>query len=377
MGPLDGVRVLDLSRLLPGPYCSMLLADYGAEVIKVEDPGLGDYLRGIPPLVEGTSAYFLALNRNKKSLSLNLKEAEGVAILRRLAETADVVLESFRPGVADRLGVGYADLKAVNPRLIYCSLTGYGQTGPLRERSGHDLNYMALAGALAQLRPGAEDLPVLPGIQVADIAGAMYAATSISMALFARERTGAGTYLDVAMLDAAMSWLPFVAARTFVEGSAPGPGATELNGAVARYAVYRTADGKAVALAALEEKFWHAFCKAAGHPEWRQERSEAVLKAALGGFFAERSREEWAAWAEGKDICLEPVLAFDEAIEHPQVRARGLVATDQLRSPVPYPDVEAGPRTPPPRLGEHTEAILAELGIDRAECQSLRERAIL
>lgn len=377
MLPLEGVKVLDLSRLLPGPYCSMLLADYGAEVIKVEDPGLGDYLRWIPPLIEETSAYFRVLNRNKKSVTLNLKDPEGVAILRRLAEKADVVLEGFRPGVADRLGVGYADLKAVNPRLIYCSLTGYGQTGPYRDRSGHDLNYMALAGALDQLRPGADALPILPGVQVADIAGAMYAAQSITMALFARERTGEGTYLDVAMLDAAMSWLPFVAARTFAAGAAPRPGSTELNGALARYAVYRTADGGAVALAALEEKFWHAFCAAAGHPEWRQERSVETLRQSLAAFFAGRTRDEWAAWAEDKDVCLEPVLDFREALEHPQVRARELAAVDQLRSPVPYPGVEAGPRTPSPRLGEHTAEILAELGIDSSQVQSLRERAVL
>lgn len=377
MLPLEGVRVLDLSRLLPGPYCSMLLADYGAEVIKVEDPGLGDYLRWYPPMVEETSAYFVALNRNKKSVTLNLKDPEGVALLRRLAETADVVLESFRPGVADRLGVGYSDLKAMNPRLIYCSLTGYGQTGPYRDRSGHDLNYMALAGALAQLRPGPDALPILPGVQMADIAGAMYAAQSITMALFARERSGAGAYLDVAMLDAAMSWLPFVAARTFAEGTAPRPGITELNGALARYGVYGTADGKAVALGALEDKFWHAFCAAAGHPEWVKEPSEDTLRRALSEFFTGRSRDEWAAWAREKDLCLEPVLEFDESLDHPQVQARRLVATNQLRSPVPFPGVDAGPRTPSPRLGEHTAEILGELGLDPSEVQSLRERAVL
>lgn len=377
MLPLEGVRVLDLSRLLPGPYCSMLLADYGAEVLKVEDPGTGDYLRWYPPLVEGTSAYFRALNRNKKSLTLNLKDPEGVGILRRLAETADVVLEGFRPGVADRLGVGYADLRAVNPRLVYCSLTGYGQTGPYRDRSGHDLNYMALAGALAQLRPASDAPPILPGLQVADIAGAMYAAQAITMALFARERTGEGAFLDVAMLDAAMSWLPFTAARTFAEGKAPEPGQTELSGALARYGVYGTADGRAVALGALEDKFWRAFCAAAGHPEWMQERSEEVLKRALSAFFAEKTRDQWVSWAADQDLCLEPVLSFEEAIEQPQVRARGLVATDQLRAAVPYPGVDAGPRTPPPGLGEHTEAILAELGIDPAGCRSLRDRAVL
>lgn len=375
MRPLEGVRVLDLSRLLPGPYCSLLLADYGAEVIKVEDPGLGDYLRAIPPLVEGTSAYFQALNRNKQSLTLNLKDPEGVALFRRLAKEADVVLESFRPGVADRLGVGYQDLQAVNASLVYCAVTGYGQTGPLRDRSGHDLNYMALSGALAQLT--GEAGPILPGVQVADMAGAMYGAFSIMMALYAREKSGKGTFLDVAMLDSAMTFLPFAAARARAQGRAPRVGETELTGAVAHYGTYRTKDGRFVALGALEEKFWRAFCLAAEHPDWLLERSQSTLREVLSSFFLTRTQAEWAEWAVGKDICLDPVLELHEAFQHPQIQARGMVDAQALSAAVPFPGAAVGPSTPAPKLGEHTDAILRQLGLSDAQRDELRARAVL
>lgn len=371
--PLSGIRVLDFSRLLPGPFCSMLLADYGAEVIKIEDPASGDYLREVPPLVNGTGAYFQALNRNKKSLSLDLKAREGVEIVHSLAQTADVVLETFRPGVADRLGIGHEALRQVNSRLVYCSLTGYGQTGPYRERSGHDLNYLALAGALDQFAAAPEALPILPGLQLADMAGAMYAAFGIAMALQERERTGTGRYLDVAMLDGVLSWLPFAAARTHLQGHAPRVGETELTGATARYAVYRTSDERSVALAALETKFWQRFCEASGHLEWLT-TTEALLKHELSMFFAKKTQAEWIAWAEGKDLCLEPVLALHETLAHPQVRARGMAQPPGLGPVIPL--AGAGPHSPVPGLGEHTTAILGGLGMNEDEQKVLRDRGV-
>lgn len=374
--PLSGVRVLDFSRLLPGPFCSMLLADYGAEVIKIEDPGFGDYLREVPPFTDGTGAYFKALNRNKQSITLNLKEPAGVAIVHRLTETADVVLETFRPGVVDRLGVGYEALNRVNSRLIYCSLTGYGQTGPYRDRSGHDLNYLALAGALAQFAADSEALPILPGLQVADMAGAMYAAFGIVMALSDRDRTGEGAYLDVSMLDGVLSWLPFTAARTFAQGQAPRPGETELTGGTARYATYRTADGRGIALAALEEKFWQAFCHASGHLEWLSTSSEQQLKTELAAFFAKKTQADWITWTEGKDICLDPVLAFHETLDHPQVRARGMGQAPGQLGPV-IPLAGTGPGNPSPRLGEHTATILSGLGMSEEVQRSLRDSGVI
>lgn len=383
MLPLEGVRVLDLSRLLPGPYCSMLLADYGAEVLKVEDPGIGDYLRATPPMQEGESVYFGGINRNKQSLTLNLKDPEGVAIFRRLAEAADVVLESFRPGVAERLGIGYEALKAQNPGLVYCSLTGYGQTGPMRDRSGHDLNYVALAGQLdqessfAEIFDGEAPPTRMPSLQVADMAGAMYAAFSIVAALLGRERSGQGTYLDVAMLDAALSLQPLQVAEALALGSRRPVGV--LSGMSPRYHVYWTQDGHAMALGALEDKFWEAFCEAACHPEWRQmdggKRSYG-LHTELAAFFRERTREEWVEWARDKDVCLEPVSSIPEALEQPQVKARGLVKEGAMRSPVPIPGENVGQRTPAPRLGEHTDAVLRELGLSGEEIRALHERGV-
>lgn len=389
MLPLEGVRVLDLSRLLPGPYCSMLLADYGAEVIKVEDPGLEDYLRAIPPMVEGESVYFRGINRNKRSMTLNLKDLEGVKIFRRLAEKADVVLESFRPGVAERLGIGYEALKAQNPRLVFCSLSGYGQTGPLRDRSGHDLNYVALAGQLDQPMPP-QDLrvdgppppgPSMPRLQAADMAGAMHAAFSIVSALLGRERTGEGTYLDVAMLDAALSLQPLQVAEVLATGNRSP--VSVLSGGSYRYKLYWTKDHKAVALGALEDKFWEPFYEAF-HKEFGEAERQHVFEfeppylpgSDLAVLFRQRTRDEWVQWANDKDICLEPVLSLPEALEHPQVVARGLVAGDSLRSPVPIPGEDVGPRTPAPKLGEHTETILTELGLSAAEIRSLRERGV-
>ncbi|MFN2581930.1 MAG: CaiB/BaiF CoA transferase family protein, partial [Candidatus Dormibacteria bacterium] len=263
MTALDDVRILDLSRLLPGPFCSLILADLGADVIKVEDTSAGDYLRWMPPLAGEYSAMFHALNRNKRSVSLDLKRPEGRDAFLQVAESADVVLESFRPGVMERLGLGYDTLHARNPRLILCSISGYGQDGPYRERAGHDLNYASLAGVLSI--DGVEDgLPAMPPLQVADLGGgALHAAVAILAALHQRARTGEGQWCDIAMLDGLISWMAPHAATYFATGDVPAPHSLILNGRHPCYRMYRCADG-AVSVAALEQKFWDALVRALG-----------------------------------------------------------------------------------------------------------------
>lgn len=371
---LSGVRVLDLTRLLPGPFCSLLLADYGAEVIKIEDPVQGDALRDFPPRVGETGAYYAALNQGKRSMTLDLKDSAARDAFLKLCESADVVLEGFRPGVATRLGVGPEQVRAHHPRMVYASLSGFGQTGPWRDRPGHDLTYLALSGALSQLLPPGKPA-TLPGLQVADQAGAMYAAFAIMMALWRRERTGQGATLDVAMLDGALSWLPFAASRAQAQGMASPPGTTELTGALARYGVYLAADGGRVALAALEDKFWRAFCQAADHPEWLEERSEPRLQAAVAAFFAAQPRAHWEAWALERDLCLEPVLELHEALRHPQIVARGLPRAGRIGPAVPWPG--AGAETMVAPRGADTERILASLGLDEAEIRRWRQRGAI
>ena len=269
--PLEGMRVLDLSRLLPGGFCSLLLSDFGAEVLKVEDTGMGDYVRWAPPFYEGAdrsaaSALFLALNRGKRSIRVDLKSAEGREVLLRLVRGADVLLESFRPGVLDRLGVGYDVLRAENPGLVYCAITGYGQDGPFRDRAGHDLDYLARVGLLG-LTGDADGPPVQAAGQIADLGGgALMAAFGILAALRERDRSGEGQLVDVSMADGALSWLAMVAARYFADGAAPARGGLELGGALLCYRPYRCADGW-VALGALEPKFWQAWCRGVGRED--------------------------------------------------------------------------------------------------------------
>ncbi|HEV7460252.1 MAG TPA: CoA transferase, partial [Solirubrobacteraceae bacterium] len=266
--PLEGVRILDLSRLLPGGFCSLLLADLGADVLKVEDTGMGDYVRWAPPYYEGAedsakSAMFLALNRNKRSIRINLKEEGGRHVLLRLVREYDVLLESFRPGVLDRLGVGYDRLREENPALVYCAITGYGQDGPYRDRSGHDMNYLGLIGLLG-LTGDRDGPPVQAAGQVADLGGgALMAAVGILAALRERERSGQGQLVDVSMADGSLAWLAMVAGRYFADGVTPQRGDAELAGALVCYRPYACADGW-VTLGALEPKFWAAWCRGVG-----------------------------------------------------------------------------------------------------------------
>jgi alpha-methylacyl-CoA racemase len=387
--PLEGVKVLDLSRLLPGGFCSLLLADFGAEVLKVEDTGAGDYVRWAPPLYDGAaqsaqSALFLALNRNKRSIRVNLKEEGGREVLLRLAREYDVLLESFRPGVLDRLGVGYERLREANPGLVYCAISGYGLDGPYTERSGHDMNYLGLIGLLG-LTGERDGPPIQPAGQIADIGGgALMAAFGILAALRERDRSGEGQVVDVSMADGALSWLAMVAARHFAEGTVPHRGDLELAGSIVCYRPYACRDGW-VTLGALEPKFWQAWCRGVGREDLIEKQFEAPgseTHAEVERIFLERTREEWRAFASEHDCCLEPLLDLDEALDSELVRAREMVVeldqpgagkVKQLNTPIKMSRTPGGVHAPGPVLGEHTDEVLAAAGYSEEDIAELKE----
>ncbi len=376
--PLDGIRVLDLSRLLPGPFLTMVLADMGADVVKVEDPRVGDYMRQIPPAKAGMSGRFLAVNRGKRSLALDLKSDAGRDAFLKMVERADVVVESFRPGVMARLGVGWEALERRNGRVVLCSISGYGQDGPYVERAGHDLNYIGLAGVLAMGGAGA---PAIPGVQIADLAGgALWGATAVLGALVGRGRTGRGAHLDISMTEGALALLCAEMGNLDSGGEVPTRGHATLNGGLACYSVYETGDGKYLSVGALEPKFWLGFNRAIGRREdvselvAPPERQEAV-RAEVQAILRTRTRDQWVEILAAHDCCCEPVLEIDEVLAHPLHRARQVFTQTtaggeqvlQVRTPV-------GPaRTDrlAPRLGEHSREVLAEYGFDETEIAAL------
>lgn len=389
--PFSGVQILDLSRLLPGPLCSMLLADFGADVIKIEDPKGGDYIRNWPPFLGKNSGFHTVLNRNKRSLTLNLKHPEGREIFLRLVRNADVVLESFRPGVMDRLGIGYEVLRRENPRLIYCAITGYGQEGERAQRAGHDINYLAISGVLSYC--GRDGEPILPGVQIGDIGGgALLAAFSIAMALYMREKTGRGDFIDVSMTDGlllfnALRWGKFLA-----DGKAPQPGDDMLNHGLACYNIYRTKDGRYMTLGALEPQFWKAFCEAVGHPEWNNPsyfepgEHQRALKEAISRIFAEKTQADWVDFFKHVDCCCEPVRNLDEVIHDGELEAKGMVvcmvdeysrAYRQLGVVLRCKDIHGSIARPAPELGEHTDEILRHLGMGSKVVKELKTKGVV
>ncbi len=387
--PLSDVKVLDLTRLLPGGFCSLLLADFGAEVLKVEDTGMGDYIRWSPPYYGddeqqglGTrSSLYLSLNRGKRSVRLDLKSDAGRAAFLRLVESYDVVLDGFRPGVLDRLGVGYERLREANPAIVVCAITGYGQDGPNQQRAGHDMNYLGLIGMLG-LSGEKDGPPVSAAGQIADVNGGLMAAVGVMAALNESRRSGQGQLVDVSMADGALSWLAMVAGRYFCDGEVPRRGEGMLSGGVLCYIPYEAADGW-VTCGALEPKFWAAFCGGVERPDLIEVQFQAPGSDAwrqVAAVFRSRTREEWKSFNDEHDCCIEPVLDLDEALDSELVRERGMVVElqqpglgtiRQLGVPVKMSRTPGDPTRPAPAFGEHTAEVLAEAGYSEEEIAAM------
>ena len=391
MGVLSGVKVLDLTRLLPGPYCTLLMADYGADVIKIEEPGKGDYIRWRTPAVEGIGARHLTVNRNKKSLALNLKTAQGQQIFKKLAAEADVIIESFRPGVMQRLGLGYEDIVQVNERIVYCSLTGYGQTGPYRHFPGHDINYIGYSGILGLIGEK-NGKPVVPGVQIADIGGgSLMALAGICMALFHRDRTGEGQYIDVSMMDGAITWLYAAMSDYFVSGKAPERGETRLDGQFAFYNVYETKDSKYMTVGASELKFWKRLCELIGKEEWialheGPANVQEQLKQDLGELFKTHDQQHWINLLAQEETCVGPVYDIDDMFSDPHIAERDMFqemqhpvagTIQQIGFPIKFSETPGEIATHAPGLGEHTESVLTQLGYDQTELEQLRAAGVI
>jgi len=367
MRVLAGIAVLDMSTQMPGPYCSMLMADLGADVIKVEAPA-GDPLRAYPPM-------FDSVNRGKRSIALDLKTAEGRAILARLAARADLVLEGFRPGVAARLGVDYAGLAKIKPDIIYCAISGFGQDGPYRDRSGHDINYLALGGVLGLEVPIA-GRPSPPPVLVSDLAAGQFAAIALLAALVGRLRGGAGQYIDLSMTDGVVSWVGTELARFHAEGRSPDrPNVT----VAPHYEIFATAEGEFVALGIVyEDHFWRNLCDLLGLPGWRgwtndeRLRRYEEIRGELRRIFFGRPRAEWERLFAGVDVPFAGVAGLAEVLQNPQFRHRRLFAelpssagagtSRQVGLPMKFSNAECEPQGAPPRLSEHATAILNDLG---------------
>lgn len=386
--PLNGIRILDLSRLLPGPLATQMLGDMGAEIIKVEDFSSPDYIRFFPPFVGDDSALYLSLNRNKKSLSLNLKTEEGKNIFLELMKTADMVVEQFRPGILDKMGMGYARAKEVNPKIIYVSITGYGQSGPYAQKAGHDLNYIAMSGVLANT--GNKEKPVIPGVQIADVSGSYAAVNGCLAALFQREKTGEGQHVDISMSDSAMPFATLIHAQAWAENKNVERGNFQLSGALVSYNVYETSDNKFVALGALEPKFWKAFCLAVNQPQWENRlfaTSEEIqqLKNDVVALFKSKTRKQWEEFSEQHDVCLSPVLDTNELQNNPHLLARKMIVQSEMENRkwntigpvVKFSESGTELFNPAPKLGQHTQQILKEIGLSDEEIQELRTRGIV
>lgn len=386
MLPLQDLEVLDLTRLLPGPFATMLLADLGARVVKVEGPPPGDYLRWVPPHVHEVGAAFATLNRNKRSVVVLMDTPAGVEIVRRLAARAHVLVESFRPGVMARFGLAYEDLAALNPALVYCSMSGFGNTGPYVRRAGHDLDFLALSGLGATL-VDREGRPVLPSVQLGDMAGGLTAALGILAAVHEAGRTGRGRHVDVSLTEACQAFTVLPAAESLAAGTVPRPGRDLLTGGNPAYRYHRCRDGRWLAVGALEPKFRERLLALVGCQDgdlaWDGADCEDPLHGRLEEVFATRDRDEWVALLEEADACVEPLLEQHEVFHHPLHRERGMVR--QARVPggtIPQPASPLHPTFAPgeeevgwaaPPAGTHTREVLGELGYTLAEIEAMDE----
>jgi alpha-methylacyl-CoA racemase len=389
-GPLKGVRILDFSRLLPGPLATMLLADMGAEVIKIEDPDNPDYIRDFEPMIEGTSAFYYALNRNKKSLAVNYLEADGKRIIYELVKKTDVVVEQYRPGVMKALGLDYETLRAYNPKLIYASITGYGQTSSMAQVAGHDLNYIALAGLLG-INGADADSVVIPGFQLADIAGGSYMAmNAILAALFQREKRGVGEQLDIAMTDAVVPLMALPFAEYQANGKVTERGAFQLSGGLANYNVFRCADGKFIALGSLEPKFWNQICAVLNKPEWANvvlegKSAHDAVKDQLKSMFQNQTRDYWVAFFRGKDVCVSAVNELSELSTNSYLQEKKLFTKQQIggrdfhsvNMPISFEAGKDNGSWIAPKLGEDTLSILRNMAISEVEIQCLKAKNVI
>ncbi|WP_223529581.1 CaiB/BaiF CoA transferase family protein [Pseudomonas sp. BF-B-26] len=391
LGPLASLKVLDFSTLLPGPFASLLLADMGAEVLRIESPTRMDLLRVLPPHDQGVSASHAYLNRNKRSLALDLKQPEALELIKQLLQDYDIVLEQFRPGVMERLGLGYEALKAINPKLIYVSITGYGQTGPYKDRAGHDINYLALAG-LASYTGHADSGPLPLGMQVADIAGgSLHGVIGLLAAVIARQQTGQGQHLDVSMTDCVFSLNAMAGAGYLACGEEPGREAQMLNGG-SFYDYYRSRDGRWFSVGSLEPAFMKQLCAALGLEELEtlglspEPALQKALKNALRIEFETHDFAELCALFATLDACVEPVLSLSEAVRHPQLKARALVTEvprgdgttqAQMACPLKFSQGLPEPRHIGAAIGQHTDQVLEELGYSAERIEALRRAKVV
>ncbi|HKB82105.1 MAG TPA: CaiB/BaiF CoA-transferase family protein [Burkholderiales bacterium] len=385
--PLSGIRVLDLTRLLPGPVCTLHLADLGADVIKIEDTGAGDYARTLGAAPGKTAPVFAAINRNKRAMRLDLKKREGVEVFLKLARDADAVVEGFRPGVVDRLGVGYAACCEVNPRIVYCAISGYGQTGPYHDIAGHDVNYCGYAGFIDQVGNAHED-PAIPNIQIADIlGGGVVPAMGILAALLDAQRSGKGRYVDVAMTEGVLAHNLQALAAVALTGKAHPRGADFLSGREPCYSVYRTADGRYMAVGALEWKFWERVCDVFARPDlkdchWEKRTRDAKWgKEQTAAIFASKPQAHWTTKFAGVDCCVTPVLSLEESFSDPQILARDMVShaggTVQFAPPLKMSEYEFAVERPAPDAGQHTDEILQEAGYTGIEIEELHATGVI
>ncbi len=387
--PLEGIKILDLSRLLPGPYCTMLLADMGAEVIKIEEPERGDYHREWQPKQGKNSGYFIGINRNKKSLTLDLKNEKGKEIFYKLVKDADVIVESFRPGVTERLKIDFNTIKKINNKIIYLSLTGFGQNSAWKYRPGHDLNFLALSGILSFSGSRDKKHPII-GVQIADYAGAVFGIIGIMAALLRRDKLKEAQYIDIAMLDCLFSFLSMISGKFFIDGIIPEPGDGLLTGGFACYNIYETKDRRYITVGSIEEKFWERLCEILGKPEFKKEvynpKKQNEIIGEFDKIFKSKNLLEWIEIFKDEDVCVEPVLNLKEAFESDYAKSRNIIFTlrnkedgevKQIKNPVElYPATEIEYKSHP-QMGEHTEEILLKLGFTKDEINNLKVEKVI